>query len=446
MPKRKRSGQTSLHDVLGKYQDEVFRALKASKGFERQRLSKRLRDPGITQDKVHRLEREIVVLKSLDLHQTARAHLHLSLLKIKSIASSPDLPEELRRGVSKPDLPEDEQAALHNVTSGLYNREPVKQAVGRAVKAVCSVLNVPVPENDKRIRKNKKEGEGREEQPSARAEKLHDETKSAVSSENPADELDEESEFEGFSTDVDDPGSVVEEQELDSDAEAKEVTEFDRLDGLLGSSSDEEDDWNSDKYAQFRGRETVNLDDISGSGSGEESEAESASQASSQSLSPPPEKKQKKDKKASAKTGPVRDSTFLPSLMGGYISGSESASDIEEAKPKNRRGQRARQAIWEQKYGSGAKHLQKPQKKSGRDSGWDMRRGAVDAEDQGRRTPWKKGIQNPVARNGIRGDSAPAPVAKRDDEGKLHPSWEARRKAKESQKAIAFAGSKVVFD
>ncbi|EFZ02720.1 BUD22 domain protein [Metarhizium robertsii] len=444
MPKRKRSGQSSVHAELEKYQDEVFRALKASKGFERQRLSKRLRDPGITQDKVHRLEREIAVLKSLDLHQTARAHLHLSLLKVKSIASSTDLPQELLRGVSKPDLPEDEKAALHNVTSGLYNREPVKQAVGRAVEAVCGVLNVSVPENDRRTRKNKKED--REEQPSARAEKLPGETKSATPSENPADEWDEESEFEGFSTDVDDPGSVLEEQELDSDAEAKEVTEFDKLDGLLGSSSDEEDDWNSDKYAQFRGRETVNLDDISVSGSGEESEAESVSQASSQSLSPPPEKKQKKDKKASAKTGPVRDSTFLPSLMGGYISGSESASDIEEAKPKNRRGQRARQAIWEQKYGSGAKHLQKPQKKSGRDSGWDMRRGAVDGEDRGRRTPWKKGIQNPVARNGIRGDDAPAPVAKRDDEGKLHPSWEARKKAKESQKAVAFAGSKVVFD
>lgn len=63
MPKRKRSGQSSVHAELEKYQDEVFRALKASKGFERQRLSKRLRDPGITQDKVHRLEKEIAVLK-----------------------------------------------------------------------------------------------------------------------------------------------------------------------------------------------------------------------------------------------------------------------------------------------------------------------------------------------------------------------------------------------
>lgn len=63
MPKRKRTGEPSLNDILGKHQDDVFKALKASKGFERQRLSKRLRDQGISQDKIQRLEREIAVLK-----------------------------------------------------------------------------------------------------------------------------------------------------------------------------------------------------------------------------------------------------------------------------------------------------------------------------------------------------------------------------------------------
>lgn len=320
----------------------------------------------------------------------------------------------------------------------------MKQAVHRAVKAVCAILNVPVPENAKRSRKNERKEQ--EEQPSDRIEQTHNGDEPELSVENASDQFDDESEFEGFSSDVDEPGSTLNKGEIDSDAEAEESTEFGKLDDLLGSSSDEEEDWNSDKYAQFRGKETVNLDDISVSGSGEESEEEPTSQASSPSPSPPPEKKQKKNKVAAVKPGSVRDSTFLPSLMGGYISGSESASDIEEAKPKKRRGQRARQAIWEQKYGSGAKHLLKPQKKGGRDSGWDMRRGAVDGEDAGRKTPWKKGILNPVARNGNKGDGVPVPTPKRDDEGKLHPSWEARKKAKESQKATAFAGSKVVFD
>jgi hypothetical protein len=148
------------------------------------------------------------------------------------------------------------------------------------------------------------------------------------------------------------------------------------------------------------------------------------------------------------KPGQIGGSTFLPSLMGGYISGSESASDIEEAKPKKRRGQRARQAIWEAKYGSSAKHLQKSSNKGGRDSGWDMRRGAVDGDDQGKRLPWKKGIQRPgSAYSQGQGEAAPAlKPRKRDDEGTLHPSWEARKKARETQKTVAFTGQKVVFD
>ena len=63
MPKRKRSAESSLQAVLEKQQDEVFRALKTAKGFERQRLSKRLRDEGVQADKQERLQREIAVLK-----------------------------------------------------------------------------------------------------------------------------------------------------------------------------------------------------------------------------------------------------------------------------------------------------------------------------------------------------------------------------------------------
>lgn len=62
MPKRKR-GELSLDDKLEKQCNEVFRALKSAKGFERQRLSKRLREDGIGPDKKERLEREVTVLK-----------------------------------------------------------------------------------------------------------------------------------------------------------------------------------------------------------------------------------------------------------------------------------------------------------------------------------------------------------------------------------------------
>ncbi|KAL6865705.1 hypothetical protein ACO1O0_001801 [Amphichorda felina] len=470
MPKRKRNAEPSLLEKLDKYQNEIFRALKAAKGFERQRLSKRLHEQGVTPDKQQRLEREIAVLKSLDLHQTAQSHLSSSLLKVKSIAASTDLPEEIRAGVPKPKLAEEERAALHNVTSGLYNRKPVKEAVDRAVEFVCQSLNVPPPGKGKQPKKAKREDQ--EEQPSDRIRGGATEDKkpvpeaAVVEEEEEEEEAEDETDFEGFQSDVDEPGPAVGEPESDSEVEADEEDALSKYDNLLGSSSDEDDEVDEKLYERFRGKEKVNLDDISLSGSGSESddeesapppqeeEEEEEEASGSPSPSPPPAKK-KKEKRSAQPTGPTRDSTFLPSLMGGYVSGSESASDVDIAPPKKRRGQRARQAIWEKKYGASAKHLQETQKKKGkgggRDSGWDMRRGAVDGEDQGRRTPWKKGVANPFAkrtRDGEGGGAAqekPRPV-KKDNEGPLHPSWEAAKKAKDAQKALGFSGQKVVFD
>lgn len=63
MPKRKRGKEPSFSERLSKLEDDVFRALKTAKGFERQRLSKRARDAGVTDEKRQRLDREIAVLK-----------------------------------------------------------------------------------------------------------------------------------------------------------------------------------------------------------------------------------------------------------------------------------------------------------------------------------------------------------------------------------------------
>ncbi|KAM5374086.1 hypothetical protein ACJA88_008248 [Fusarium oxysporum] len=420
MPKRKR-GEPNLGDKLEKHCNDVSKALKAAKGLERQRYSKRLHEDGVEPDKKERLEREVTVLKSLDLHQTARAHLYSSILKVKDLAASTDLPEEIRTGVPKPELTPEEQAALHNVTSALYNRELVKQAITRAITTFCQALDVPLPGKAKRVRKSKKEEKGEqpsdriEGEPKAEARATKEDVRASIEKEDEVEE--EESEFEGFS-DHDDP--VQEPEELDSEDEAKEEKSLSKYDHLLGGSSDseDEDDFDDERFERFKGKE----------------------------------KKKKSKDKASAPARP-RDSTFLPTLMGGYISGSESASDVDVAPAKKRRGQRARQAIWEKKFGNKAKHLQKPawETQRGRDSGWDGKRGAVEPGD-GPRTPWKKGIRNPFAAR--QGGSAGAeskpevkrPPPKKDDEGPLHPSWAARKQAKDAEKTAAFAGSKITFD
>lgn len=146
-------------------------------------------------------------------------------------------------------------------------------------------------------------------------------------------------------------------------------------------------------------------------------------------------------------------------MMGGYWSGSEEASEGEDAagppKRKNRMGQQARRALWEKKYGVKANHVQqeKKQQKRNRDSGWDTRRGATDGGG---------GRGGKHAGRGGSGADGGGPQNRRDDRagqgqggkakgppkeaGPLHPSWEAKRKLKEQASTAAFQGKKVVFD
>ena len=157
-------------------------------------------------------------------------------------------------------------------------------------------------------------------------------------------------------------------------------------------------------------------------------------------------------------------SAFLPSLtMGGYISGSESGSndDVDVAPARrNRRGQRARQQIWKKKYGNNANHLQKQKqdlKTGDRNKGWDPRRGAVEDESGGylkrkRERGWRK--RGPTDANAIqvsnsraRFDDRAGPQQKEKFDRPLHPSWEAKKRAKEQQKQTAsFQGTKITFD
>ena len=149
-----------------------------------------------------------------------------------------------------------------------------------------------------------------------------------------------------------------------------------------------------------------------------------------------------------------RTSTILPSLsLAGYISGSD-GSDIEEidmAPKKNRPGQRARQAIWEKKYGSKAKHLQQSSQKD-RDRGWDPKRGATGGAHarDGRSVP-RPGRAGHHLDSSVRSDARPSKVTRtnkvKDDSGPLHPSWEAAKQAKAKATGVpAFSGKKVVFE
>ena len=147
-------------------------------------------------------------------------------------------------------------------------------------------------------------------------------------------------------------------------------------------------------------------------------------------------------------SAPTKSTTFLPSLsLAGYYSGGSSASSIDDdddqrpQQRRNRMGQQARRALWEKKYGTRARHVRNQKQKLDRDKGWDARRGATGARRKGvGRGPKSSGANSdPV---GVRKVKGKADAMK---EGPLHPSWEAAKKAKESKKAVAFEGKKVVF-
>lgn len=357
---------------------------------------------------------------------------------------------------------------------------------------MCLVLNVPVPDNKKKGKKGaepeaaKERGDEPREAKKARTEdvkhvsaekarKVDDKDEEA----NPFDEMDDEippgSDGKGFE-------DAVEEQDTDEEVEEKALENMEAM--LGGSDEEEEASVGEDLKAKYQalvgevGDDADSADDESNSDEEEDdaddndedleqegddnddddeamdSDRERRINAANVSLSPsPPPSRKKKEARAKKPTGKSGQTTFLPSLMGGYLSNSESeASDIDVAPPKKRLGQKQRQAIWEKKYGSKANHVKKQaQQQKVRDKGWDMRKGAIDPEDgRAGNKPWKKGVSNPLGRQD-RGEQRShftvekKPPHKKDNEGPLHPSWEARKKAKEAQTAAAFQGTKITF-
>lgn len=146
------------------------------------------------------------------------------------------------------------------------------------------------------------------------------------------------------------------------------------------------------------------------------------------------------------------DEEDYPALAAGYISG----SDDEEAdkdrmvratttkQKSNRRGQRARQKIWEAKYGDSANHNKKERQDrydksqvkqkeyEEREARRTAKRDAMTPEDRAKQDEWKLKKEQGVP---------PPRISHRDDVGQLHPSW----LAKKAQSNVSFAGKKVVF-
>jgi len=168
MLKRKREdgdrGQSrqkkDIHEIIVSSQKKLHRALKTAKGFERQKLGKRLKNASSAGNpgEVSRINREISVLKDLDITRAGNAYLCKTLLKIKAFAELQLLQKEVKEGFEAPraGMAEEDKLALGNVTSGMFNMKAVKEAMGEIVKEMYPALGIPRPAKPTKAKRERK--------------------------------------------------------------------------------------------------------------------------------------------------------------------------------------------------------------------------------------------------------------------------------------------------
>ncbi|CAG8978033.1 hypothetical protein HYALB_00000703 [Hymenoscyphus albidus] len=473
MPKRKRATPVSPADPIQRKKEEIrehftqsqkllHRALKTPKGFARQKLGKRLQNAkakgveGLEDRK--RINREIEALKTLEIEKIAEKFLCKTICKVKKMADAVCLPEEIREKAAGKDgqgdeLPDEMIKARNNVTSGMLKTPSVQVVMGEIMKGFYIVMEIPMPEHQAK-------GEGKRDtvpptntkaEPAANRN-VGEEMKTARTKHDSISESDLRS-WDGISDAAEEPQQPRRRKSIESDQKSDlNLDALSKFENRLGSSDSESDSKLEAESSIKRAKLSPHTED------------RPLDLSLSPSLSPQPERKSK-SKPLKAKP-PTKKTTFLPTLFGGYFSGSESdGSDIEELESiapvakKNRPGQMARRAIWEKKFGQGANHIKTGQgsvaEVTGRDDGWDGKRGA-EGKDSGRGRGRGRGGRKFGAgagrASGATGENVgplgdgKRGLGKKDDAGVLHASWQAAKKAKDMQKTAKFEGKKVTFD
>lgn len=319
---------------------------------------------------------------------------------------------------------------MSNVTARLYNSNPVRDVMPGIMNSIRDILGL-----EKQTPSGKSKG-----------------AKDALSGDGKSEKMARNISVESQRSRPERESPQLEEVSM-SDAEGVDISQYNsRLASSSGSESEDEELQNRTEVPK----------------------QERYDPAADLSLSPSPSVESDDSPPATAvKTGKAMDkqkqpssTTFLPSLMmGGYWSGTESENDDPDGGApvrKNRMGQQARRQLWEKKYGSKAKHLQKQKEKESkdRDYGWDPRGRNSSRDDfRGKRGRGRGGgfgsgrSQREDKQAKEKGTSSNAePIGQRKPSAKeladkpLHPSWEAAKKSKEQKGQAAFQGKKIVFD
>lgn len=261
--------------------------------------------------------------------------------------------------------------------------------------------------------------------------------------------------------DSDDDNDSDSESESDSDSDSESEEESDAAseeEDVAASGSDEEMDAEEafEKYAaydnlvagsdgegDFEVDLNVDYNEITDEEPSAESEDELDEKAQKKKL-----KELKKKEKAEKKEQEKKHK--LPSLATGYYSGgSDDEDDVDNDKVvkeatttrKNRRGQRARQKIWEQKYGKKANHVQKEKQR--------LLNEREQRQQEFQERQRKRDMKARLAREAEEANKLAPKLEKKPQSAasqKMHPSWEAKKIADEKMKAVKFTGKKITFD
>ncbi|KAF5382769.1 hypothetical protein D9615_002930 [Tricholomella constricta] len=428
---------------------EVKQAAKKAKTFETQKLIKKLKDlrkKGENLNEVTEAEGQLESLKDLNHELIATTALKTKLNKVRMLQENEHVQAAISEELTGNFVPAATGTAAAKVQSRLLSSKLLATEIAAVVEGLKNLLQ---PKTDP-LNSGDEEDIPATERPK-KLKKL-DSVKEKV----PARGL-----------------QAVDGAPVDADDEENEDEEIDDAGWESGTVSDDvqraQDSWESGSIS--------GEDDGDSAEESDDDEEELAVVPSSTKKALPP--KAPSTKTSTKKTG--LQSTFLPSLSVGFTRGESDDSDLSESEikaadidiKKNRRGQRARRAIWEKKFGRNANHKKKeaeqnketvgrglerrhptnamhpsnrsfnkgparsqadirsvPQYRQEADSGWGQRTAAAQ-----RSAPQKAA---PPARSFAKG---------RVEEKPLHPSWEAKKKLKERERTgiVPSQGKKIKF-
>lgn len=416
-------------------------------------------------------------IQDVDLQQLASTYLNKALLKNRQLSSSKYFPESVAKDVDQQSKVPALAGPVANVCARLLNSNPVREAMKEIVASLANILKIETAnandpedqlEDKARPSKQTKLNPARETVVSSTYDKSEEED--GDSNDNSEDEADDN----GVSLfDQDEKGIetsmlkklasnyLAKGGDVSSDEEEDESDLDDRI-VLSSGAEDISDSEGGDDVERPRGRSMsitpIPEDELRAMKQLEEEDFEIVEDDSSdEDMDSDPRVLEKQPKKTKRpKPGPsnpieshppptesIRTSSFLPSLMSGYISGSESEAsslddDLITSKKqqkekknkgpaqkkvrKNRMGQQARRALAEKKFGTGANHIKKEKEA----------KEAKQKQKEEKRRAWEQKQSQPA-----------------------HVSWQLKKKEKEEKDRIVKTmmsgngvgmGKKIVFD